>query len=166
MNIEKKDESSVVRRDRWMICNHEIMPALESSSLCQRIQALLVTISLILTLDQVVYSMAKEIFDLSFENIAFGSVLFQIDGFISPALQNVCMLVFRRLLLTMFFLSYFRYYRLNHIQYSLFMKYISLHLNKVENENAKVQEVQLKVKPRKHRVCFHTLTSEKLNVSN
>lgn len=82
--------------------------------------------------------MAKEIFDLSFENIAFGSVLFQIDGFISPALQNVCMLVFRRLLLTMFFLSYFIYYRLNHIQYSLLMKYISLHLNKVENENAKV----------------------------
>lgn len=32
MNIEKKDESSVVRRDCWMICNHEIMSALESSS--------------------------------------------------------------------------------------------------------------------------------------
>lgn len=32
MNIEKKDEFSVVRRDCWMICNHEIMSALESSS--------------------------------------------------------------------------------------------------------------------------------------
>lgn len=86
----------------------------------------LVIISPILTLDQVLYSKAKEIFDLSFENIAFGSILFQIDGFISPALQNVCMLVFRRLLtnvLTMFFLSCCRYYRLNVCLYSLFMKY-------------------------------------------
>lgn len=62
MSIELKDESPVVRRDCWMICNHEIMSALGSSRQGY-VSAFRRYISPILTLEQVVYSMAKEMFD-------------------------------------------------------------------------------------------------------